>query len=445
MKRGTTWSYVIRVKDPETGESKPTWVGGFATEDDAKAARDEARVKARRGEYIDRNTITVAEYLDEWIEAHAVEIKPKPSRTTDTSSTGTSSRISGTAGSKPSARSRHEALPRPDGPGGKNGAPLSPRTIEYVHAVLRKAFRDAVEVDQILLLQPCRTGETPSPASPANPGPVWTPAQLRAFLDAARQHRLFAFFHLAAYTGARRGELLHLRWRRLDLEARKSPSPARRPSSTGSASRAGEERPDAHRQHRRADRAGPPQPAKVQAEDKLKVGPEWRGASAYVFTTAWGEPIHPDTVSSLFPTLIKRHNAHNPKDPLPHARLHDLRHVHAMEPNALRYHDAPPIQPSQRRPSLSLLSRKDGSAHRSASLRRGCASQCRQRASFVWPGRTRALWSWIQLRHERYAAFAVLPNAHQPAPILSRRVRVARNTRLFTANSETPRQLATSR
>lgn len=52
-------------------------MGGFATEDDAKAARDEARVSARRGEYIDRNGVTVGAYLDEWIEAHAVEIKAK--------------------------------------------------------------------------------------------------------------------------------------------------------------------------------------------------------------------------------------------------------------------------------------------------------------------------------------------------------------------------------
>jgi hypothetical protein len=29
MKRGNTWSYVIRVKDLETGVSKPRWVGGF--------------------------------------------------------------------------------------------------------------------------------------------------------------------------------------------------------------------------------------------------------------------------------------------------------------------------------------------------------------------------------------------------------------------------------
>jgi hypothetical protein len=77
MKRGNTWSYVIRVKDPETGISKPKWVGGFATEEEAKAARDQARVNARQGQYIDRNSITVATYLDQWLEAHAVEVKPK--------------------------------------------------------------------------------------------------------------------------------------------------------------------------------------------------------------------------------------------------------------------------------------------------------------------------------------------------------------------------------
>jgi integrase len=67
----------------------------------------------------------------------------------------------------------------------------------------------------------------------------------------------------------------------------------------------------------------------MQADDKLKVGPEWRGGGDYVFTTGWGEPVHPDTLSSLFPILIKRFNQAHPNDPLPHARLHDLRHIHA--------------------------------------------------------------------------------------------------------------------
>ena len=44
---------------------------------DAKAARDQARVSARQGQYINRNSITVAAYLDQWLEAHAVEVKPK--------------------------------------------------------------------------------------------------------------------------------------------------------------------------------------------------------------------------------------------------------------------------------------------------------------------------------------------------------------------------------
>jgi integrase len=52
-----------------------------------------------------------------------------------------------------------------------------------------------------------------------------------------------------------------------------------------------------------------------------------------VFTTAWGEPVHPEPVSSLMPGLISAHNQPDgheaPADPLSHARLHDLRHIHA--------------------------------------------------------------------------------------------------------------------
>src|SRR5262245_24178670 len=77
MKRGRTWSYVIRVIDGTTGVSKPKWVGGFATEGDAKAARDEARRAARRGEYVDRSGITVSEYLRDRLDAHAMETKPR--------------------------------------------------------------------------------------------------------------------------------------------------------------------------------------------------------------------------------------------------------------------------------------------------------------------------------------------------------------------------------
>jgi integrase len=50
------------------------------------------------------------------------------------------------------------------------------------------------------------TGEKPSPVM------VWNPAQLGAFLDAAEDDRLYAFFHLIAHHGLRRGEGVGQGW-----------------------------------------------------------------------------------------------------------------------------------------------------------------------------------------------------------------------------------------
>jgi integrase len=49
------------------------------------------------------------------------------------------------------------------------------------------------------------------------------------------------------------------------------------------------------------------------------------------FTTGWGEPVYPDAVSSLMADLIRSYNEGHDQahDLLPHARLHDLRHIHA--------------------------------------------------------------------------------------------------------------------
>ena len=221
MKRGTTWSYVIRVKDPETGVSKPRWVGGFATEEAAKAARDEGRVKARRGEYIDRNRITVTAYLDDWIDSHAMEIKP---RTLLDYRACIRLYVTPRIGHLPIQAVRPSTITKLYRDlltsGGRDGQPLAVATVTHLHAVLRKAFRDAVIVDELIASNPVERAKRPRTQA-QEPGTVWTVAQLRAFLATARQHRLFAFFHVAAYTGARRGELLNLRWPDVDLDGKK--------------------------------------------------------------------------------------------------------------------------------------------------------------------------------------------------------------------------------
>jgi integrase len=219
IKRGSTWSYVVRVPDPETGRTKPTWVGGLPTEAAAKAARDEARVAARRGEYVDRSAETLGGFLPEWLEAHAGSVKP-----------GTVAgyradieryivpRIGGLRlqSLRPAMLSRfYRELAES---GGKDGQPLSASTVAHVHRTLRKALTDAVRVEQVLATNPAERAKLPR-ARRGEPGTIWTPAQLAAFLEQASRHRLSAFFRLAAYTGARRGELLALRWSALDLDA----------------------------------------------------------------------------------------------------------------------------------------------------------------------------------------------------------------------------------
>jgi integrase len=334
VKRGKTWSYVVRVKDPGTGVSKPRWVGGFATEADAKAARDQARVTARTGQYVDRSPVTVASYLDQWIEAHAVEVKPK---------TLQDYRHLIDRHVKPRIGALRLQAVRPAQitrlyrdlleAGGRSGAGLSPRTVEYVHAVLRKAFRDAVLVDQILPSSPVERAKRPRKPV-REPGEIWTPGQVCAFLDAAQGHRLFAFYHLALYTGARRGELLNLRWRDVDLARAEV-------HITGSTAVIGGARVEGTTKSGRSRTvsvdAGTVQVLKEhrarQAEERLTAGPGWLGSDEYVFTTGWGGPVHPDTVSSLVADLIEAYNAtareNSGGDLLPRARLHDLRHIHA--------------------------------------------------------------------------------------------------------------------
>jgi integrase len=286
------------------------------------------------GRYIDRNAITVSSYLDQWIEAHAVEIKPKTQQdhrhliARHVKPYIGSLRLQGVRPAQITKLYRDLVTT-----GGRNRTGLSSRTVEYVHAVLRKAFKDAGLVDQLLASNPVERAKRPR-----NPvrerGEIWTAGQLRVFLDVARGHRLFAFYHLAAYTGARRGELLNLHWRDIDLvigEIRISGSVAvvggKRIEGTTKSGRSRTVSADSGTVHVLKEHR------LRQAEERETAGLEWKSTDDYVFTTGWGGPVHPDTPSSLVADLVRAHNAtleeNRTGEQLPHARLHDLRHIHA--------------------------------------------------------------------------------------------------------------------
>jgi integrase len=332
IKRGGSWSYAIRVPDPETGLSKPRWVGGFDTEEAAKAARDEARIRARRGEYVSRSVSTVADYLAEWVEAHASTVKPKT-----------------LAGYRHDidhyivpriGRMRLQSL-RPAvisklyrdlaEHGGRDGRPLSAWTISHVHRTLRKALADAVNIEQLLAVNPAERSKQPRNRR-TEPTRVWTTGQMHAFLTTACSHRLYAFYRLAAYTGARRGELLYLRWHAVDLDAAEI-------TFGGSTAVVRGQRVEGTTKGGRSRVISIDRDTVTilrehlcrQTEERHAAGSAWTDDDGLVFTAKSRQPLYPDTVTALMAKLINTHNRSVtvPSQALPHARLHDLRHLHA--------------------------------------------------------------------------------------------------------------------
>ncbi len=334
VQRGRTWSYVIRVTDHDSGRSRPRWVGGFATEAEAKAARDEARVAARRGEYVDRSRITVAQYLTEWLAGHAIELKPK---TRSSYAYQIEHYIAPRIGKLRLQALRASTLTRLYADllerGGRDGKPLSRRTVDYTHAVLRKALNDAVTVDQLLTSNPALRAKRPKGQPAVKRSDVWSAAELQRFLDIAAGHRLSAFYWLAAYTGARRGELLHLRWPDVDLDRGTV-------HVRGSVGVVDGERVEGtpKSSHARLVSIDPGTVAELrrhrarQHEERLVAGASWVGGDL-VFRRGLGGPLFPDSMTQLMRRLIREHNA--PRDgeppamPLRPIRLHDLRHTHA--------------------------------------------------------------------------------------------------------------------
>ena len=155
---------------------------------------------------------------------------------------------------------------------------------------------------------------------------VWNPEQVNAFLDAAREDRLFALYQLALGTGMRQGELFALRWSDVDLDA-------------GSISVQHTLEPTARELA---------EPKSARGRRKIEIPPSLIGGlrghrakllaeghpHGYVFTDTDGKPLRGSNVyrRSFVPLValadaIARANGNESGVPL--IRFHDLRHTAA--------------------------------------------------------------------------------------------------------------------
>ena len=100
--------------------------------------------------------------------------------------------------------------------GGRDGQPLAPGTVHRVHVVLHRALTQAVRWEWIWL-NPAALASPPR----VEPADIRPPSvdQVRRLLDVVRDDDIefFTYLHLAAPTGARRSQLLALRWADVDF------------------------------------------------------------------------------------------------------------------------------------------------------------------------------------------------------------------------------------
>jgi integrase len=322
---GKSWSYVLRIPDSKSGKTKPKWVGGFDSEESALLARDEARVALRKRTYVPPTERTVAEFIHTWLfTIHRSQLKPTTFYSYE--KVVRNHLIPGLghlklSDLKPSDIQKFysDTISRV----GVNGKSLTPRTAQYAGAILKKALKYALEVEGVISFNPA--SRVPLPKTNSEVPTPWSFGELQEFLESAKDHRLYFFFRLSAYTGARRGELLALRWTDFDGKAitiSKSRSTAGLgvvEQNTTKGGKGGQRRVALDQEtiqqfseHR-----------KRQMEERLRMGSAWV-ETGYVFVQESGQALDTGTPSHLFKKLSARAGLRS-------IRLHDLRHLHATE------------------------------------------------------------------------------------------------------------------
>jgi integrase len=204
---------------------------------------------------------------------------------------------------------------------GKAGRPLSGRTRQFIHAVLRSALQHAVRED--LVGRNVAKLVSPPKAESKEIIPL-DRQQAREFLAAAQQHWLCALWLLLVMTGLRRGEALALAWSDVDLESglmrvRRTLQRINGEFLFGEPKSRRSRRiitlptvcSQALRRHRDVAAA---------RGDVTQRAPLPHQPPDLIFTTRSGRPIDPQSINKAFARLLKR-AAVNP------SRVHDLRHT----------------------------------------------------------------------------------------------------------------------
>lgn len=296
------------------------------TRAEVRAKLDEAHRAHAQGLPLPAERLTVGAYLEGWLVAVRPTIRP----TTYVSYAGHVRRhIAPTLGRISLARLTPQDVRRLLA--ARLAAGLSARTVEYIHAVLRRALGGALRDG--LVARNVATLVDPPRVRRHEIRPL-TPDEARHFLEAIRGDRLEALYTVALACGLRQGEALGLRWEDVDVDAgtltvrttlQQLPRDLR-PDGGRRGTRYALAEPKTARSRRTVILPGVVVAAlrehrRRQRVERLVAGHRWRGEDwRLVFTTTIGTPLDSRNVTTGFQRVLAREG-------LPRQRFHDLRHA----------------------------------------------------------------------------------------------------------------------
>jgi integrase len=196
---------------------------------------------------------------------------------------------------------------------------LASGTIKKIYNIIKSSLDHAVNMD---LLPSNPITKIQLPKDKKKEMTVWTMEEIKSFLKVALDDRLYIAFHLAITTGMRRGGILGLRWKDVDLhsgmlsvrqtlskDGKRFLNGAKTDSSIRSI-KLSEETISVLKKHK----------ARI-AKEKLKSGSHFKDYDLVVCTSN-GTPVNPNNLVRTFEKLIEEASVQK-------IRFHDLRHTHA--------------------------------------------------------------------------------------------------------------------
>lgn len=316
-KKGKRWYIVIFIGYNDMGKERYKWHSGYRTRDEAEKDLPNKLKEMNEGSYVETNKQTMSDYIQEWMKIKETQVRPNTFRTYDwlvrTHVIPNLGKIQIKKLQPNHLQSLYAKLATRD-------PPLSNRTIQQVHVLLHDALGRALKWG---IVSRNIAELVDAPRVKKSKGKSWDSSQVVKFLGFAKDNQYHVAFVLAIMTGMRKGEILALRWKDIDMERGYASvtgsltfinsTPVFQQPKTDQARRSVALSSDviqALRQHKAR-----------QNESRLLLEQGYTDDDLIVCRYN-GRPLNPRNLDDAWYSLLE-------KSGLPRIRFHDLRHTHA--------------------------------------------------------------------------------------------------------------------